>query len=87
MKRLILCAAVVLLRVGQAYAVVFTGLGALDVGDNSYLAHAVSADGSVVVEYSRSELGGEEAFRWTGSVIEGMGQPTCGCQPGLSARI
>ncbi len=53
----------------------FTGLGDLPGGDFVSQAHAVSADGSVVVGVSKSSIG-LEAFRWTLSEgIVGLGSP------------
>jgi len=53
-----------------AMAVSFMPLGDLPGGEFYSEAHAVSADGSVVVGYSGSALG-SEAFRWTRE--DGMG--------------
>jgi probable HAF family extracellular repeat protein len=51
-------------RAGHAQTT-FTGLGDLPGGGTYSEAHAVSADGSVIVGYSSSPSGFAEAFRWT----------------------
>jgi probable HAF family extracellular repeat protein len=50
----------------------FQGLGDLPGGEHGSVALAVSGDGRVVVGYSRS-AGGDEAFRWSGGVMTGLG--------------
>lgn len=53
--------------------VVFEGLGDLPGGDTLSWANGMSPDGSVVVGYSSSENGDNEAFRWEDGTLESLG--------------
>ena len=58
----------------KAATVSFHGLGYLPGGDVESWAHGVSADGSVVVGWSRNVIGFNEAFLWTSaSGMQGLG--------------
>jgi probable HAF family extracellular repeat protein len=63
---------VAMLARGQGVS--FQGLGYLpQTGTQVSIATGVSADGSVVVGYSNSGSSGQQAFRWVGGVMTGLG--------------
>jgi len=59
--------------ISQAKTASFQGVGDLPGGRFWSTATAISADGSVVVGYSKSVLDGDEAFRWENGVMTGLG--------------
>ncbi|OHE00866.1 MAG: hypothetical protein A3K14_04570 [Sulfurimonas sp. RIFCSPLOWO2_12_FULL_36_74] len=65
-------ASLLLLSSSHLYSASINGLGDLTGGIFKSEAYAISADGSVVVGYSRS-ADGDEAFRWTEAGMIGLG--------------
>jgi probable HAF family extracellular repeat protein len=61
-----------LTNIGWALTPSFQGLGDLSGGDFYSCAHAVSADGSVIVGRSKSD-NGSKAFRWENETMTGLG--------------